>query len=290
MLPNCSDEMILKTVYALSTQKDSVRAADAAAWLRISRSLVSLRMKNLTEEGLVLKNSRNELSLSGEAYSRIADFISRFETVRVIFSGLGPEDETMLRDAFVTADCLSSRLLSALEAQFGPAGHSPEQKQCLTESLSPAPASPAPVPPDDSPGGAPGTSSGRTDRNDISPHRLTREILAQEAMDYVLEHYREKFSLDAIADHLHINKNYLSRIFRKATGSTLLTFHNRVRIRNACRLLEDRSLSITRIAGLTGFASSAHFSRIFQKATGLTPTAYRKQLSSEEALIKSTLP
>ena len=91
-----------------------------------------------------------------------------------------------------------------------------------------------------------------------------RHELAEKARQYIEAHYTEKFSLDAIAGSLFVNKSYLCRAFRDSFGCTMLTWQNTYRCRMARRLMETTDLSVTAIAYEVGFASSAHFSRIFR--------------------------
>ena len=103
--------------------------------------------------------------------------------------------------------------------------------------------------------------------------------LTQAARDYIETHSAEKFSLQAIAEALYVNGSYLLRVFKANTGHTLLWYHNHVRCERAKALLASRDKSISRIGEETGFASSAHFSHVFRKMTGMTPTEYRDSLT-----------
>lgn len=99
--------------------------------------------------------------------------------------------------------------------------------------------------------------------------------LSRAAERLIREHYTEKFSLDSLAGALHIDKSYLLRTFKKNTGSTLLEFHNRVRCEAAQKLLTRPELSISYIASATGYASASHFSQVFRKIVGKTPSEFR---------------
>ena len=118
----------------------------------------------------------------------------------------------------------------------------------------------------------------RTGKTPGTAKRMTSgELLAQAAGDYIDSHYKEKFSLSAIAGELFVNGNYLSRIFKKHTGFTLLAYHNHVRCERAKELLAGTVECVTDIGEAVGFVSSAHFSHIFRKEAGCTPTEYRLQ-------------
>ena len=101
------------------------------------------------------------------------------------------------------------------------------------------------------------------------------EALAQAAAEYIEAHSKEKFSLQKMADSLYINGSYLLRAFKKYKGYTPLAYHNLVRCRQAKELLAHTGDEVSEIGETVGFVSSAHFSHVFKKTEGCTPTEYR---------------
>lgn len=106
-------------------------------------------------------------------------------------------------------------------------------------------------------------------------HRGSSAALAEAARAYIEAHSKEKFSLQAISSALFVNGSYLLRMFKAHTGHTLLWYHNYVRCERAKALLIESGLPIAQIGDEVGFVSSAHFSHVFKKTTGVTPTEYR---------------
>lgn len=107
--------------------------------------------------------------------------------------------------------------------------------------------------------------------------------LANAAQRYIEEHSADKFSLQAVADALFVNGSYLLRVFKAHTGHTLLWFHNHTRCEKAKALLAGTEKSISQVGEETGFVSSAHFSHIFKKMTGMTPSAFRAANTSPKS-------
>ena len=101
------------------------------------------------------------------------------------------------------------------------------------------------------------------------------EALTNAAKAYIEAHCTEKFSLKDLSAALFINGSYLLRTFKAQTGCTLLWYHNQARCEKAMALLRDSDLSISRIGEEAGFASSSHFSHVFKKVTGRTPSEFR---------------
>ena len=75
---------------------------------------------------------------------------------------------------------------------------------------------------------------------------------------------------------LYISPYYLSRLFRRVTGQSIVDYINARRIEAAQKLLETTELSIGSVAEQTGFASAAHFRRVFRETMGVGPLQYRK--------------
>ena len=101
------------------------------------------------------------------------------------------------------------------------------------------------------------------------------EILTQSALAYIESHYKGRFSLQTMAGDLFVNGSYLLRVFKKHTGFTPLAYHNHVRCERAKELLSNTGESVSDIGEAVGFVSSAHFSHVFKKTEGCTPSEYR---------------
>jgi len=85
----------------------------------------------------------------------------------------------------------------------------------------------------------------------------------------------EKFSLDELAGELHTDRSYLARTFKAVTGQTPLAFHNGVRSDAAKELLKNSELSVSYIASAVGYVSASHFTQVFRKLNGMTPSEWR---------------
>lgn len=101
----------------------------------------------------------------------------------------------------------------------------------------------------------------------------------QLALSYIQEHYREDLSLQEVADHVHMSKNYFSEQFKKRTGLNFIDFVIRLRIHHAKRLLRTTSLKVQEIGEKSGFNSPKHFLKIFKREVKCTPVEYRQRYS-----------
>lgn len=101
--------------------------------------------------------------------------------------------------------------------------------------------------------------------------------VTEQAKEYVKKFYSNDISISQIAESLGLTANYLSTIFRQRTGMKLIDYLTQVRMEAAKKLLcENITASVQDIALMAGYNSSRHFSTLFQKQTGMTPSSYRK--------------
>ena len=98
-------------------------------------------------------------------------------------------------------------------------------------------------------------------------------------LTYCSEHYTEPLTLELLSQELHLNKYYISHIFKERMNIGFADFVNSLRIEHACSLLEKGS-NITDIAFASGFSSIRTFNRVFGQTMGMTPRDYiRKKLT-----------
>ena len=95
-------------------------------------------------------------------------------------------------------------------------------------------------------------------------------------LTYIGDHYTGQITLDELAALEHISVSYLSRRFKEATGMTVITYVNHLRIRRAKELLIATGLNASEIAYQVGFDSPKYFHRVFKKETGEAPAAFRR--------------
>jgi two-component system response regulator YesN len=104
--------------------------------------------------------------------------------------------------------------------------------------------------------------------------RNPRNPLIIEALDILRKNYATEISLSSLADELHVNHSYLSRLFAKETGRTFLHWLNSIRVEEAKKLLDARG-KIYLVAEQVGFSGPKYFSQVFRRFTGFTPQEYR---------------
>ncbi|THF74005.1 response regulator transcription factor [Cohnella fermenti] len=97
----------------------------------------------------------------------------------------------------------------------------------------------------------------------------------QSALGYIRERYRDDLTLQAVADFIHMSKNYFSEQFKRHTGHNFIEYVIRLRIDHAKHLLETTHLKIIDVGAKSGFQSPKHFLKLFKRLEGMTPAEYR---------------
>ncbi len=97
------------------------------------------------------------------------------------------------------------------------------------------------------------------------------------AIRFVKKNLNKNISRTEVAEHVHLNEEYFSRLFRQQTGATFKDFVLSEKMNEAKTLLAHSRLSIGIIASKIGYDNFSHFSKMFKKMTNLTPQEYRKE-------------
>jgi AraC family transcriptional regulator len=96
---------------------------------------------------------------------------------------------------------------------------------------------------------------------------------------YIEEHIAEHIPLATLARFVRLSAYHFCRAFKRSFGMPPHRYHNARRIEHAKVLLAQPTCSVTEIALKVGFSETSSFTAAFRKATGSTPTGYRRSLA-----------
>lgn len=97
-----------------------------------------------------------------------------------------------------------------------------------------------------------------------------------ELAKYIRSNFSYNLSLDFLAQHIHLSREYLSRYFKKHMGKSISEYLLEVRTDKAKQMLLGSTYPITDIAEYCGYASASNFRKAFKKVTGVSPGEYRR--------------
>ena len=102
----------------------------------------------------------------------------------------------------------------------------------------------------------------------------------QELLVYIKNNFTQRLFLKELATQFALSPNYCCSLFTKTTGLTFSQYITKLRMEKALLLLQNPTLTINDIAGLTGYDDQIYFSKVFKKYYSLTPSQYRDKMSS----------
>lgn len=111
--------------------------------------------------------------------------------------------------------------------------------------------------------------------------RIYQKLIVQEAVSYLSKHFREEITCDQLAERAYLSVNYFRTLFKQITGETVIRMLQRLRIQEACRLLTETDLSVAEIGAFSGYRDTKFFTHLFRQQTGMTPGAWRRQMTGE---------
>jgi len=97
------------------------------------------------------------------------------------------------------------------------------------------------------------------------------------AQEWLHQNFQRNFPLEATARRVGMSLRNFVRRFKQATGDSPLTYLQKLRIAAAKRLLEGDHRTVQEISNAVGYEDVAFFRNLFQRHTGVSPSAYRQR-------------
>lgn len=106
---------------------------------------------------------------------------------------------------------------------------------------------------------------------------INKKYVVEKMVNYFEDHYNEKISLDQIAENMYLSPFYISKIFKSETGEAPIRHLINIRLEKAKELLEHGWVgSIQEVAAKVGYDDAYHFSKLFKKRYGVSPSQVKK--------------
>jgi AraC-like DNA-binding protein/mannose-6-phosphate isomerase-like protein (cupin superfamily) len=108
-----------------------------------------------------------------------------------------------------------------------------------------------------------------------SPERRTSQYVHR-VVQYLRTHHGADIKLDRLAAWVGLSPGYLTTLFHRELGRSVMAYVSEVRHREARSLLRNTDLSKTQVAELVGYIDTNYFSRVFKAREGYSPIQYRR--------------
>ena len=131
-----------------------------------------------------------------------------------------------------------------------------------------------------------GKYSGSQQQKDKIEEKVVKgndEILMERIMKVVNDHLSDSdFNVEVLTSEVGISRAQLHRKMKEMTGLPVSEFIRNIRLEQAVRLLKEQKINVTQVAYAVGFSNLAHFSTVFRKQFGVSPTEYIEQKARSE--------
>lgn len=105
--------------------------------------------------------------------------------------------------------------------------------------------------------------------------KLTDHSEINRILKYIRDQYSQDITLKSLAQYVNMDEHYVSALFKKKMGETLIHYVQRTRIEQSKFYLKETNLPVGEICSRVGFANENYFFKLFKRWTGSTPNDFR---------------
>lgn len=108
------------------------------------------------------------------------------------------------------------------------------------------------------------------------------QTVVERVIAYIKLHQNKEITREELANHVFLNPDYLTRLFKKKMGLSISDYLLNERLQVAKELLMKTDMPVSGIAVHVGYANFSHFSRMFKKYAGVNPLEFRQKYEQEQ--------
>ena len=105
----------------------------------------------------------------------------------------------------------------------------------------------------------------------------SRAALIEQVKDIIASDLGRNMTLSELSRSVNCSPFLLCRVFREATGQTITSYRHALRVLAALERLREGITDITDLALELGYSSHSHFTHIFRRHLGITPSQFRQK-------------
>lgn len=113
----------------------------------------------------------------------------------------------------------------------------------------------------------------------VSLHRPHSDPLVKQVQEFIEENFRQPMQVSHLATRVNVTPRTLNRRFQACVAMRPIEYIQAVRVEQAKRLLELGDVTIKSLAEQVGYDDISSFTRLFKRATELTPKEYQEKFS-----------
>ena len=121
-------------------------------------------------------------------------------------------------------------------------------------------------------------TQGQTDKVEEVKVEGNDDMLMKRIMKSVNEHLSDpEYNVERMSEDIGISRAQLHRKMKEITGISSSEFIRNIRLEQAAKLLSEGKINITQVAYAVGYNNQTHFSTVFKKHFGMSPTEYAQE-------------
>jgi len=109
----------------------------------------------------------------------------------------------------------------------------------------------------------------------------------EESIAYMLRHLDAPLQVATLAARANISPSHFFALFKRQIGCAPIDYFIRLRMQEACRLLDATRLSVKEVAAALGYDDPFYFSRIFKSVNQVAPSEYRLLKNGAKEAVRS---
>ena len=113
----------------------------------------------------------------------------------------------------------------------------------------------------------------------VTLHKPHSDILVKQVQEFIENNFEQPLQVSELAAMINVTPRTLNRRFQSCVAMRPVEYIQAVRIEQAKRLLESGEVTIKSLAYQVGYSDISSFTRLFKRATQLTPKEYRDKFS-----------
>jgi YesN/AraC family two-component response regulator len=106
-------------------------------------------------------------------------------------------------------------------------------------------------------------------------------LIYQKMLEKISAAVYSSISVEDVLIEFNYGKTYLSQLFKKHCGLSIMQYYNSLKIKEAKKLIKEGKLTMAKISEKLGFNNQYYFSRVFKKVEGISPSEYKEKVASK---------
>ena len=100
--------------------------------------------------------------------------------------------------------------------------------------------------------------------------------LCEQIIEYLKKNLYGSLTLEDLQRQFSYSNTFLCTKFKEQAGESIMQCYNRLKIEEACKLMQRSACSLAEISVQLGFNNPYYFSRVFKRVRGTAPSEYRR--------------